>query len=373
MSGSSPRRWFPWLTAALVLLGVGALALLPTEDTERRCVFPPLAGGEEAIIFGGDTFLGLSADRLMAREGRQAQLQHLAPLFAGARAVVVNQEGAITARGPMRGPNGKKRGYGAHPKTAAALAAAGVTHASLANNHALDRGIGGLRDSARHLREAGVIPFGWGEDLDEALAPVVIEAGGVRVALVGMLHPWPKYWKAGWAVTEDRPGLLMLRRPRIVEAVARARDAADLVVLFGHTGREYQPLHSSQRTEADWAVDAGVHVFIGHHSHVAQGWSHHRGMPTVWGLGNLAFGSSGRFGGDGYGLVARMVLADGVLQRIELLVIETDPARTGYQSRPARLGDARRVLGDLVTQGPSELVLRGDVAVLAATPPTGSD
>lgn len=349
----------------LLVLGLALAFLLEDDDPYRRAQWPELAAGEEAIVFGGDTFLGLGAQRLLTAEGPGATLRDLAPLFAGATAVVINQEGAITARPPVKGPNGTRKGYGAHPSTAAALAAAGVTHASLANNHALDRGLAGLRDSIRHLDEAGIAAFGAGEDVTEALQPVVIEAGGVRVGIVGMLHPWPKYWKADWAATEDRPGIAMLRKPRVVQAVAHARAVADVVVLFGHTGREYKPLHSSQRTEADWAVEAGVDLFIGHHSHVAQGWSHHDGLPVVWGLGNLAFGSSGRFGeDDGYGLLARLVLSEGAMDRVELLLIETNPRKTAYRSRPATLRVLDEVYADLATQGPTDLERRGDVAVL---------
>ena len=329
--------------------------------------FPALGPDEEAILLAGDTFLGLTASRLMRDKGPGAMLAKLTPVFAqaDAQAIVVNQEGAITARGPTDGPNGRELGYGADPRTAQALADAGVTHASLANNHALDRGLAGLRDTAGHLAAAGITPFGWGEDVAEALEPVVIEAGGARVAVVGMLHPWPKYWTAGWAATEDRAGLLMLRKPRVEQAVERARAVADIVVLYGHTGREYKPLHSSQRTEADWAVEAGVDVLVGHHSHVAQGWSLHRGMPAIWGLGNAAFGSAGRFGADdGYGLLARMVFTDGRLDRIELLLLETDPRRTRFVSRPAPALVARAVFARLAAQGPTPLELVGDVAVL---------
>lgn len=365
--------------AIVVLIGAAYALLRHLRGAERghdevislvdevRPEFPPLAEGEGAVLFAGDTLLGLGAGRVMAREGASAPLQWLTPVFrsAGAAAIVINHEGPLTERRRTPGPNGIKHGYWAAPATARVLAEAGVTHASLANNHALDQGLPGLRDTVQHLVQAGVTPFGWGERVDDAMAPTVVEVAGVTVALIGMLHPWPKYWHADWAATDDRPGLLMLRKPRVEEAVARARALADVVVVYGHTGREYQPLHSSQRTEADWAAAAGADAFVGHHSHVAQGWSLHEGMPTIWGLGNAAFGSAGRFDrDDGYGLLARMVVADGHIDRFELLVIETSPDLTGHRSRPARAPVARAVLERLALQGPTVLEIEGHVAVL---------
>ncbi len=362
--------------AAAVLLGIGAFLThrrgLEPEPPPAEVTFPPLGPSEGAILFAGDTFLGLSADPLMAKHGPSAPLVGLAPVFAGAdaSAVIVNHEGALTTRARFSGPNGRKHGYRGDPRAAQALADAGVTHASLANNHALDQGLDGLRDTARHLRAAGVQDFGWGETLDEALAPEVVQVGDTRVAIVGLLHPWPKYRKAGWGVTPNNAGLLFLEPAAIQAAVSRAHEVADLVVLYAHTGREYQGVHASQRVEASWAAQAGSDALVGHHSHVGQGWSLHEGMPVVWGLGNAAFGSSGRFSGDdGYGLLARMVVANGRIDRFELMVIQTDPATTGYRSRPAPRDVARQVLERLARQGPTPLEIQGDVAILRVPAP----
>ena len=285
MSGVAayPPRVSPKLQLGLLLVVGGAVlaaALLLRPRSEAPAVaFPPLQDGEGAVLFAGDTLLALSATRVMSSQGPSAPLEGLAPVFrgSGAAAVVINQEGPITSRRRTPGPNGANKGYSARPATARTLAEAGVTHASVANNHALDQGLPGLRDTAKHLRSAGIVDFGWGDDVSAAMEPALVDVAGTRVAIVGLLHPWPKYWKAGWAATEERAGLLMLRKPRVEEAVRRARTKADVVVLFGHTGREYKPLHSSQRTEADWAAAAGSDALIGHHSHVAQGWSMHQG------------------------------------------------------------------------------------------------
>ena len=50
------------------------------------------------------------------------------------------------------------------PQDAAVLAGCGFTHMGLSNNHTLDYGVAGMRDTVRSVQEAGMIPFGFGEN-----------------------------------------------------------------------------------------------------------------------------------------------------------------------------------------------------------------
>ena len=71
----------------------------------------------------------------------------------------------------------------------------------------------------------------------------------------------------------------------------------------------------------------------------------------LWSLGNLFFGTQGRFGHDkmqpGYGLLARMVLKDAAIDRIELLAIRINNRLQDYQPRACDRADAERVLAGM--------------------------
>jgi poly-gamma-glutamate synthesis protein (capsule biosynthesis protein) len=58
---------------------------------------------------------------------------------------------------------------------------------SAANNHALDWGVEGMRETARHLDNAGLAHAGTGENLHEAGAPSYYESSKGRVGLVSMV------------------------------------------------------------------------------------------------------------------------------------------------------------------------------------------
>ena len=74
----------------------------------------------------------------------------------------------------------------------------GVGCVTLANNHALDYGIDALLDTCEHLREAGIVYAGAGEDVDQARAPAVV--GGLPIFAFAD-H------QASFAAGRDRPGI----------------------------------------------------------------------------------------------------------------------------------------------------------------------
>ena len=92
--------------------------------------------------------------------------------------------------------------FRAPPVAAERLADIGVDCVTLANNHALDFGSEALRDTLDHLRAVGIAAVGAGGDEAAARAPVVLQAGGLRVRVVAVSdHP------SEYAARADRPGV----------------------------------------------------------------------------------------------------------------------------------------------------------------------
>jgi poly-gamma-glutamate capsule biosynthesis protein CapA/YwtB (metallophosphatase superfamily) len=363
----------PLLVGLFVLAGIAVgLADVDRPDTRPLDSFPPLAEGEGAILFGGDTLLaGGSAIRgHFERDGADWMFRELSGLIESAQAdaFVVNLEGPITTKTRKGKPNGRKWTYQMRPPLAPALVVAGITHASLANNHALDRRLSGLYDSIDAVREQGIVPFGAGRTLAEAAVPMSVEVGGARVAILGGMEPFKQYRDADWGATDEEGGILMLSSADLADVVGAARRDADLVVAFPHWGKNYKDVRGSQRRLADRLVEAGVDAVVGHHGHAAQAFTYVDGTPVLWGLGNLFFGTPGRFGHDkwqpGYGQLARMVLRDGAIQRIEIVPIRINNRLQDYQPRPCTRSEARRVLEFWSEQESTRIRFSGGVGVL---------
>ena len=90
---------------------------------------------------------------------------------------------------------------------------AGFDMVALANNHAVDYGVEGLRINLRHVRESGIVHAGVGEDLSLARAPGYLDSRIGRVALISCSSTYPSFGMAGPArpPVRGRPGLSPLR------------------------------------------------------------------------------------------------------------------------------------------------------------------
>lgn len=313
--------------------------------------FPPLAEGEGAVLFGGDMLLGDAAWGRMKKHGMDWQFRKIQPVIDSANAVafVTNQEGPITSN-KKKGKPGGVWSYRQDPRTVDVLKAAGITHVSIANNHAEDRELRGMLDSLELTRKAGIHPFGAGRNAKEAREPAIIDVLGTKVALVGGMQNWDRYRRAGWEAKEDKGGVLLFRDDELASLVKAARKRAELVVAFPHWGDNYSPINSDQRAMARKFVRAGFDAVVGHHSHDGQPWGFVQDKPVIWSLGNLVFGSPGRFGpdkyGEGYGLLCRMVIRGGVIDRFELVAMQINNRLNGYQPEPLTRAEARRVMRD---------------------------
>jgi len=206
------------------------------------------------------------------------------------------------------------------PALVADVAGLGVHALSVANNHCGDHGWAALRGMADELERAGVRPLGIGQDERDAFAPAVMRRGDVDVALVTATCVGPEPYLAA----PDRPGMAGVRvatayetdharlawepgtppqvrtaawtedEARLLDSVAHAYGAADLVVAVMHWGVSWADRPAGyQRALGRRLVEAGAGVVLGCHSHTVQGVEVHDGAPIFHGLGSFVFGYDG--------------------------------------------------------------------------------
>lgn len=226
------------------------------------------------------------------------------PALAAADLAIVNLETSVGTGG--RPEPGKRFTFSAGPVAFAALAAAGVDVASMANNHALDLGRARLPSTLRAARSAAAADpplsvIGIGRDAREAFRSDVADVRGTRVATLAasVADQDPTADRTGhWAAGEDRSGVAMALDPtRLLAAVRRADARADVVVTYLHWGVQGQRCPSpDQRSLAARLVDAGADVVVGSHAHQLQGDGHLRRGYVAYGLGNFVWYSPGPTG-----------------------------------------------------------------------------
>jgi poly-gamma-glutamate capsule biosynthesis protein CapA/YwtB (metallophosphatase superfamily) len=221
------------------------------------------------LALAGDTMLGRGVAEAISA-GRTLLAPEVVAAVAEADLFLLNLECCISARGERWPDPHKPFFFRAPPEAAELLAALGVDCVTLANNHALDFGYHALLDTLEHLRAAGVAFLGAGADVEEARAPAVLSAAGVRLGVVAFAdHP------AEFGARQDRPGIAYadLRRgiPEWVLAAVRDVDV-ELRLVTPHWGpnmtAEPRPY---VRDAAAGLVAAGATLLAGHSAHVFQG------------------------------------------------------------------------------------------------------
>lgn len=304
----------PLLPAVLVVLAVvaacdrsGTAGTESTPDrssTEDTAVSQPPSSphpaptpvaeqGPVTIAFAGDVHFE-SQLRVLLDDPATA-LSPIAAQLSAADLTVLNLETSIGTRGA---PEPKRFTFQAPPRALEALARAGVDVVTMANNHGMDYGAGGLADTLDAAASAATAepPFsvvGIGADADAAFAPAVKEVRGTRIAVLGASSADDPTADptAQWAATDDRAGIAVASDPgRLVQAVEQAQGGADVVVVYLHWGVQGERCPSeSQAATARAVAAAGADIVVGTHAHVVQGAGLMGETYIAYGLGNFVW------------------------------------------------------------------------------------
>ncbi|SDS28080.1 CapA family protein [Pseudomonas oryzae] len=204
---------------------------------------------------------------------------------------LVNLETAVTRHGR---PEPKGINYRMTPENFPFLRAAGINCCTLANNHVLDWGEIGLRDTLDTLTAHGMPWAGAGLDRTAAEAPAILPLDGGRRLLVfafGLPDSGIPTW---WAAGPHQAGVARLDdlSPRslghVVELIRAARQSGDRVLVSLHWGDNWAfAVPGEQRAFAHGLIEqAGVDLVHGHSSHHIKGIEVHRGRLILYGCGD---------------------------------------------------------------------------------------
>lgn len=279
------------VTALAGSLAVVAGMLLTSRGEASPSARGPLGSGEPVVLaFAGDVhFEGILSTKLAAAPSHV--LAPIAPVLDQADIAVVNLETAVTRRGT---PEPKQYVFRAPPTALAALAGGGVDVATMANNHGMDYGERGLRDSLAAAKRYRFPVIGIGLDGKRAYAPYRRSIKGQRIAVLGATQVLDDHLIGAWTAGPGKPGLASAKEvPRLVQEIRRARLTADTVVVFLHWGVELEQCPTSdQRRLAKQLVAAGADVVVGGHAHRLLGTGRMGKALVSYGLGNFVWYST---------------------------------------------------------------------------------
>jgi len=287
--GATERGGANALRSACVLLALVAVSCSHVRPaaTSTAAASSDRPSGSVTLLFGGDVMLGRNVAPIV-RADPWGVFADLKAKMDGADISAANLESPLTLR-PHTSAN--PNALEADPKSARTLGEAGFDAVSVANNHAGDGGPASVTDTLDALARVGVAAVGGGASSEAAYSPVILNRGGLRVAMLAF-----DATQEGISASADAPGIARWDADLARGAVSRARSLADIVAVSLHGGAEYQfgadPYLSKLAGQlASWGVD----VVWCHGPHVVQPTKvidpDGDGRPTVVAvsLGNLLF------------------------------------------------------------------------------------
>lgn len=254
-------------------------------------------------------------------------LSGLKPLFADCDYAIANLETPID---PTQSETDLAIQFNTPREFAEELRSVGFDFFSTANNHCLDRGVGGLCKTLDVLDELGFEHYGTYRTREDADKIFVKEIKGVKFAIVcstfgtnsqlnGVMLPPDEEWRidllrkqmklrklpqmadvsdgnfrtyiadeVSSAAISNSVNLLYMNR--VLDKIKMAKAKADIVIAMPHVGGQYNP---GPAAYTKWVVEqlrlAGADIIIAGHSHTPHRCEIKDGCFIAYSLGNLAF------------------------------------------------------------------------------------
>ncbi|MBE6189727.1 MAG: CapA family protein [Rikenellaceae bacterium] len=330
-----------WIYGVVMLLV--ACGGQPTPVLETVVADPPVQ--RATLLFAGDLMVHtpqLTAARTSEGYDFSPSFTYLKPLIEEADLAVVNLETTLAAKGAYTG-------YPLFRSPAAmadAMREAGFDVALLANNHCMDYGVRGARETIEALDRVGLKHTGVFLSARErnARPHLYLQVGGISIALLNYT-----YGTNGMPVV--KPAVVnRLDTVRMKEDIRRAKEwMPDCLAVALHWGVEYERKpNRDQRRIAEFLRREGVQLIIGSHPHVVQPIEQDSlGGLIVYSLGNLLSNQHKRYT-DG-----------GLMVRVELEKKGDNPLQMNYRPIPVWVDRARqyrlltREAADTLTSNPA--------------------
>jgi poly-gamma-glutamate capsule biosynthesis protein CapA/YwtB (metallophosphatase superfamily) len=332
------------------LLAAACLVLLPVARGSAT------AADEVTVTLVGDVGLNRSGQPVEPTGVRRGGFQTWADTTSRIDGEIngdlnfMNVETVVTDRNDLAADTKGQSGpfnFRTHPNGIRHLVTRGFNLLSLANNHSMDYGVAGLKETLQHVgklqSERLAVAAGVGMNAEEASRPqrVAVKGADIAFAATGIVTNNLERHRAG----PDKPGQNAYRfdddyaevRRRLVAAPAAYRI---LSIHYGEEGR----VRADAKQFADFrglaAEKDGIDLIVGHHAHVVRGVELAGKSLIFYGLGNFLHHGTADITGKGicrdWGLMARVHLkkqADGTLA---LRAVEAIPV-TDTHFRPRRL------------------------------------
>jgi len=231
---------------------------------------PILAFTSANLLFVGDIMLGRRVETDMEKKGVDYPFASTTELMSRQDLTIGNFEGSIPEK-HVQTPELTFQ-FAVKDTYLNTIKNAGFDILSLANNHALDYGIGGLTNTLATCVRSSLVCFGNPTEVSIS-SSYIARVNDVNVGFI-FIH-----------TLFDEPS-----DEELEQQLTYLFEYSEVQVAYIHWGTEYLLTHTANQTAfAKKLIDAGVDVVIGHHPHVVEDIELYKQKPIFYSLGNYVF------------------------------------------------------------------------------------
>jgi poly-gamma-glutamate synthesis protein (capsule biosynthesis protein) len=303
-----------WLTAFFLIVFFGAGGFIFYQFTNVKeyptlvrnyvlNIIPFKVEKEITLNFSGDHILGRSVNYLTTKSGDFTwSYKYISNELSKSDLTIINLESPLLKECPLTNEGFIFCG---DYRNIAGLSLAGVDLIGMANNHAGDYGIDGVKETTKHLESSGILVSG---TLDN------------QVAYKGVGET--KFAFLAFNSIGNEPGVLPANEELIKNLLVEARGNSDFVIVQMHWGNEYtKELTSFQKNMGKFLIDNGADLVIGNHPHWIQDYEIYNGKYILYALGNFIFDQEWSKETK-EGVIAKFTIKNKKVSKLEFIPIE---------------------------------------------------
>ena len=218
---------------------------------------------------------------------------------------LINKDTPIQKSGPMLGVqsaciNGFKE--------------ARIDALNLANNHIMDHGAEGLKNTLTECAKAGILTVGSGKNLAEARQILIRKIGNFRIGILGLAeHEFSIAKENSW-------GANPLDLIDYVRNVDSQRSNFDYLIVLLHGGNEHYRFPSPRLKETcRFLVEMGANAVIVQHTHCPGCYEQYKNANIVYGQGNLIFDVPKMSTSFYEGFLVKLLIFDDLTSKLEII------------------------------------------------------
>lgn len=244
------------------------------EVPESSEAVPSMASDHVTLLFGGDMMFDRYIREVGEKKGYDFIFSPIHEKLLSYDGVIANLEGPITTQSSVsvgsEFGSAKNYVFTFDPKVTQTLWDNNIHTVNIGNNHILNFGNEGLSETKRLLTQSHIEFFG--DPSDAAHTTVIRTVRDIRIAFVN-------YNQFAAKISAEES----------VSAIRKAKQQADIVVVYTHWGVEYEAPPQAVKDLAHTMIDEGADVIIGSHPHIVQESEIYKGKKIYYSLGNFVF------------------------------------------------------------------------------------